>query len=178
MINLGNIYDENTFKKAAIYYNISSPVGLGLINYTPDPITVYDTTSGVEYFPSDWLVTEEFEVDFYKGRYLGASFTIIDDILYMESAPWLETLSDYGEIDHEEAEDILDELSSGNANDPKILTLHQKRMLILKDVLEAMENKNINQDGVSSVDKIKDIDICNLMNEKVEEMLTQYINLM
>lgn len=172
MIHLGHKDNTDVLKKLAIYYNISIPIGKGIVNYEPDPISDYNDVEN--FLPSNWKDISEFEVNYYKGRYLDLGIKIENDEVYLTSAPWITVLGFNSDTTDEEAEEILEDFISLDLDDPIILTRHQNRMLSFKDIVDSQITNISSEDGLTEDQKSLNYDIKKITEEKINELLENY----
>jgi len=175
MINLGHKVDDYTdiLKKIAVYYNISIPIGKGLVNYDPEPIS--DETDVEDFLPDNWTTLQEFSVDYYKGRYLDLNFKIQDYQVYLTSAPWVTILGFNSELSESEVEDLLDNyITSYDIDGPEILLRHQNRMISFKDIINSQVTNIFNDGGLTENQKKINYDLKTIVETKVDELIENY----
>lgn len=148
LTTIGNIYDEDTFSIIYALYNIATPLGLGAKNYETAYLST-DSTSDVEFLPTNWQQSASFEVDFHKGRYVPVTFTIEDDVLYAD-------LEEYYEFYNEE--DLIQDLVT-NLFDPMYISLkHYRKMKELYESASAQSNNTLSDLGLHRNDNPDIID--------------------
>ena len=173
MIKLGAITDTTTvFNKIAVYYNLSIPIGKGIINYEPDPIT--DKNDVEDFLPDNWTTLTNFNVEYYKGRYLDLEFTLSNGNVFLTSAPWITILGFNSELSEPEIEDLLTNHVSDGISNPNILLRHQHRMVSFKEIVNSQQSNIMSDGGITEDQKKTNYDLKIITNNKIKELIENY----